>query len=176
MNEDEIIAGCKNNDRRAQKALYENTCKKMYAVALSYMKDEQDAQDILHDAYIKVFNRIETFNNSANIEGWIRRIVSNTAIDRIRKDKRMTRSDFIENEELGNYCNIAAEIQNADLNSIINLLPDGARIIFNLHVLEGYKHHEIAEKLGINEGTSKSQFFRAKKILQELVQLHYPVG
>ena len=174
MELDEIIEGCKKNDRICQKALYEQYSQKMYGICIAYMKDESLAQDILHDSFFKVLKKINLFkDDSRKIEGWIRRIVVNTAIDFLRREKKFTQSDFIEDYQTGGLCDVAQQSNVSDLTDLIRLLPDGARTVFNLHSLEGYKHREIAEILDISEGTSKSQFFRAKRILKSLVTQYY---
>ena len=171
---EEIIRGCKVNDRCCQKALYDLYSQKMYGVCIAYMKDEQLAQDILHDSYFKIFKKIDHFKDDARkVEGWIRRIVVNTAIDYLRRDKKFTASDYIESYQTAGYCDVAQNTNVNDLTDLINLLPNGARTVFNLYSLEGYKHKEIAEILNISEGTSKSQFSRAKTILQSLVNQYY---
>jgi len=171
---DKIIEGCKKNDRKCQKYFYQIYSKKMYGTCIVYMKEEQLAQDILHDSFFKIFKKIDTFkDHSHKIEGWIKKIVVNTAIDYLRREKKFTATDFIENYQTAGYCDVAQSTNIKDLTDLVNLLPDGARTIFNLYSLEGYKHKEIAKILNISIGTSKSQFFRAKQILQSLVHQYY---
>jgi RNA polymerase sigma-70 factor (ECF subfamily) len=173
---EEIIKGCKDSDRKCQKALYELFSVKMYGVCIAYMKSKDVAQDILHDSFLKIFKHINKFNDSPHkIEGWIRRIIVNTAIDFLRREKKFTSSDFIEQYQTESYCNTAQECYVNDLHDIIGLLPDGARTVFNLYSIEGFKHKEIAEMLCITEGTSKSQVSRAKSILKALIHKHYSI-
>jgi len=171
---EDIIVGCKKNDRKCQKALYERYSKKMYGVCIAYMKDEQVAQDILHDSFFKILKKIDLFkDDSKKVEAWIRRIVVNTAIDFLRREKKFTNSDFIENYHTDGYCDVAQKTNVNDLTDLVNLLPDGARTVFNLYSLEGFKHKEIAEILDISIGTSKSQLFAARRILKPLVNQYY---
>ncbi len=143
----------------------------MYGICLSYAGGRDLAQDMLQDAFIKIFNRIKDFKQEGSLEGWIRKIVTNTAIDHLRQQKRAqnyisdqkeTKEDIFEPDTL-------QKLQTQDVLDQVAKLPEGARIVFNLYALEGYTHKEIAEKLKITEGTSKSQFNRARKILMSLL-------
>ena len=143
----------------------------MYGICLSYAGGRDLAQDMLQDAFIKIFNRIKDFKQEGSLEGWIRKIVTNTAIDHLRQQKRVqnyisdqkeTKEDIFEPDAL-------QKLQTQDVLDQVAKLPEGARIVFNLYALEGYTHKEIAEKLKITEGTSKSQFNRARKILMSLL-------
>lgn len=170
----EIIEGCYNNSRKHQEALYNLYASKMFGVCLTYTSDRELAQDILHDGFFKVFKKFDQFNAEWNLFSWIRRIIVNTAIDHFRKTNRITNVDFQEDEYLGgSFDNVSDEFKTADLSLLINMIPPGARTIFNLYVIEGYKHHEIAEMLNISDGTSKSQLSKAKSLLKELVIKYY---
>ncbi len=163
----QLVDGCVRNDRRFQELLYSRFCVKMNSICIGYTGNQTDADDILQEAFIKVFKNIRDFRFECPLEAWIRRIVVNTAIDNYRISiKHPTivlineSFDFVDESEFphpGDY-NYFMEL--------ISKLPDGYRLIFNLYVIEGYSHKEIAEKVGINEGTSKSQLSRAKKYLQ----------
>ncbi|TVR73731.1 MAG: sigma-70 family RNA polymerase sigma factor [Marinilabiliales bacterium] len=165
--EDEVIASCRRNDRRAQEVLYRHFAKKMYGICLGYAGERPMAQDILQESFIKVFRNIAQYKQDGSLEGWIRRIVVNTAIDHIRKRKRSY--EYIDSEPADN----SLHIQNHALKMMgykeimqqVQRLPEGARLIFSLYAVDGYTHKEIAEKLEITEGTSKSQFNRARKLL-----------
>lgn len=167
FNEDIIIEGCRKNERRSQELLYRHFAKKMYSICLSYAGERPLAQDILQEAFIKVFKNIGIYRKSGSLEGWIRKIVTNTAIDHIRQ--RRPAGSFVDIDP--GYFQV--EVSNTVLSNIgfsevmeqVNRLPDGARMVFNLHALEGFTHKEIAFKLDITEGTSKSQFNRARKLL-----------
>jgi len=167
INEEVILSGCKKNDRRSQELLYRHFAKKMYAICQSYAGDISLAQDMLQESFIKVFRSISQYKNDGSLEGWIRRIVTNTAIDHLRKRKRT--SEYFEtdpDDSIYQTSNSALKIIGFnELMEQVARLPQGARLIFNMHALDGYSHKEIAEKLEITEGTSKSQFNRARKLL-----------
>jgi RNA polymerase sigma factor (sigma-70 family) len=171
FNQERVLTGCIKNDRRMQELLYRHFAGKMYAVCLSYTGDRPVAQDILQESFVKVFRNIKKYNNDGSLEGWIRKIVTNTAIDHLRK-KKVTR-EYIDNEpsdpEFQTY-NTAIRIMGFnELMEQIKRLPEGARLVFNLHAVDGYSHKEIASQLNITEGTSKSQFNRARKLLMSFI-------
>ena len=170
----EIIEGCYQNSRKHQEALYNLYASKMLGVVLTYTRDRELAQDILHDGFFKVFKKFDQYNSEWALGAWVRRIIVNTAIDYFRKTNRMTSMDFQESINLaGSYNNTSENSKTRDLSMLINMLPVGARTIFNLYTIEGYKHNEIAEMLSISEGTSKSQLSKAKSVLRELVTKFY---
>ncbi|MDK2979303.1 MAG: hypothetical protein PWP52_2017 [Bacteroidales bacterium] len=165
--EEEILKGCRKNKRLYQERLYRKYAKKMYGICLSYAGDRAMAQDMLQESFIKIFNRIKDFKQEGSLEGWIRKIVTHTAIDLLRQQKRIQNyiSDKEEIKE-GSYESDALQnLQTEDVLNQVSRLPEGARLVFNLYALEGYTHKEIAAKLNITEGTSKSQFNRARKLL-----------
>jgi len=165
--EEEILKGCRKNKRQYQEMLYRKYAKKMYGICLSYAGDRAMAQDMLQESFIKIFNRIKDFKQEGSLEGWIRKIVTHTAIDLLRQQKR-TQNFISDNEEIneGSYESDALQnLQTEDVLNQVSRLPEGARLVFNLYALEGYTHKEIAVKLNITEGTSKSQFNRARKLL-----------
>lgn len=168
----ELIQGCKNHERKYQELLYRKYAKKMYGICLSYAADRSAAQDILQDGFIKVFNKIDTFREEGSLEGWIRRIVTNTALDHVRQKTRtyefIDENKEIEEEQMDN--SILEKINSDGLFKVISRLPAGARTVFNLYAVEGYTHKEIAHKLEITEGTSKSQFKRARALLKDLLK------
>ncbi|MDY6801461.1 MAG: sigma-70 family RNA polymerase sigma factor [Bacteroidota bacterium] len=165
--EEEILKGCRKNKRQYQEMLYRKYAKKMYGICLSYAGDRAMAQDMLQESFIKIFNRIKDFKQEGSLEGWIRKIVTHTAIDLLRQQKRI--QNYISDKEVikeGSYDSDALQnLQTEDLLKQVSRLPEGARLVFNLYALEGYTHKEIAAKLNITEGTSKSQFNRARKLL-----------
>lgn len=165
----ELLEGCLKNDRKLQKQLYQKYFKAMFQICLSYSGDRAEAKDILQEAFIKVFINLEKFNPNNSLEGWIRRIVTNTAIDYFRKRKRLVYLDEFPDEpdeyERGSFS--FQELTNEIILYHIKKLPDGARVVFNLFAVEGLKHKEIAEKLNITEGTSKSQYKRARTLLKK---------
>ena len=143
----------------------------MYAVCLSYAKDRSSAQDILQDGFVKVFEKMKSYNHDGSLEGWIRRIISNTAVDHYRK--KSTLNKFIEFEDsptdTRGQNNVFESLHAEEILKQLRKLPDGAQVIFNLYAVEGFSHKEISEKLQISEGTSKSQLSRAKNLLQKLL-------
>ena len=164
----ELLRGCLENDRRSQKQLYKIYFKTMFHICLSYSGDRVEAKDILQEAFIKVFINLENFNSKNSLEGWIRRIVTNTAIDYFKKRKRLVFQDEFPHEpseeERGSFT--FSDLTDDIVLRYIKQLPDGARVVFNLFAVEGLPHKEIAEKLNITEGTSKSQYKRARNLLK----------
>lgn len=165
----EIIEGCKRNRRGAQDALYEKYSSMLFGVCLRYTKNRYDAEDVLQEGFVKIFKNIAMYSQDRSFEGWIRRIMINTAITHYRKNLRHAYHDDIDDmphvkvqEADFGVCEFTRE----ELMNTINALPDGYRMVFNMYVVEGYKHKEIAEMLGIDINTSKSQLSRAKKYLQ----------
>ncbi|MBI9054950.1 MAG: RNA polymerase sigma factor [Bacteroidales bacterium] len=165
--EEEILKACKKNKREFQEILYRRYAKKMYGICMSYAGIRDVAQDILQESFIKIFKKIKDFNMDGSLEGWVRRIVVNTAIDHLRKEKR-SHSFISEEMDFDNNSEAAFGYENLKTKDIleqVSKLPDGARIVFNLYAIDGFTHKEIAQKLNISEGTSKSQFSRARKLL-----------
>lgn len=173
-----IIEGCIKGKRKYQKQLFEKYYGKMTAVCLRYARDEDEAQDMVQNGFIKVFNKLDVYNYTGSFEGWVRRIMVNTAIDLIRKNKNNTYS--IEEESsipaIEEENGIILEEEMYDLNvkankaiEAISRLSSGYKMVFNLYVMEGYTHKEIAEYLGISEGTSKSNLAKAKQKLRALL-------
>ena len=164
-----LLRGCLENDRRSLKQLYQIYFKTMFQICLSYSGDKEEAKDILQEAFIKVFTNIKDFNSKNSLEGWIRRVVTNTAIDYFRKRKRLVFLDEIpdepDEEERGSFT--LQNLTNDIILRYVKQLPDGARVVFNLFAVEGLPHKEIAEKLNITEGTSKSQYKRARNLLKK---------
>lgn len=147
---------------------------KMFGVCLTYTKDRDLAQDILHDGFFKVFKKFDKYNDDWSLNAWVRRIIVNTAIDHFRKMNRMINVDFQESVYLaGSYDEVSEISKTGDLSEIINMLPNGAKTVFNLYTVEGYKHKEIADMLNISVGTSKSQLSKAKSVLRDLVNKYY---
>lgn len=167
----QIIKRCLKGDRLAQKHLYNLFADKMYALALRYSKDQDVAKDILQEGFIKVFNNLKKFNHVGSFEGWVRRIMVNTALERFRdKNYLYTVNMDVQNEfEELDYDHVLDEIATKDLMALIQELSPQYRTVFNLYVIEGYSHKEISKKLNIKEGTSKSNLSRAREILQEKI-------
>lgn len=176
MTEKELITRCQHNDSLAQRKLYELHAPVMLGVCRRYMKREEDAEDILVEAFCKVFKNLHQYSGNGSFEGWIRRIMVNECLMFLRKKHALKNSFEIQDHfDLRDDQNIEAELEANDIIYLLNQLPNGYRTVFNLYVLEGYKHREIAEELGISINTSKSQLILAKKRLQSLlVQIDYP--
>lgn len=172
MTEEEMIAGSLKQDEKAQKALYDSFSGKMMGVALRYCTNMEEAEDVLQDGFIKVFSKLDSYNREGVFEGWIRRIVVNTALDYIRKSKNerfhldVTEVDYLLADQTVIIEGLAAE----DLLKVIQELPVGYKTVFNLFAIEGYTHKEIAEELGVTVNTSKSQYSRARTFLQKKLE------
>jgi len=171
MTDEELIKKCTCGDLLAQKTFYERFTGKMFGVCLRYMNGGDEAQDVLQDGFIKVFENLPKYKKKGSLEGWVRRIIVNTALDQIRKNKKYI--DNIEADSVSYLLNdnsfISEKLEAEDLLKIINTLPVGYRVVFNLFAIEGYSHKEIADKLEITESTSKSQYSRARKILRTIL-------
>ncbi|MFN2394609.1 MAG: RNA polymerase sigma factor [Bacteroidales bacterium] len=169
--EERILEGCRQGKRQYQEILYRRYARKMYGICLSYAGNRPLAQDMLQEAFIKVFKNIGNFKSQGSFEGWIRKIVVNTSIDMLRQTGK---EQFIDEEYTDLH--ISAEndalpkLQLKDLLEFIARLPKGSRMVFNLFAVEGYTHKEIAQELDISEGTSKSQFNRARHLLKDWIE------
>lgn len=173
IGEEEIIKGCQRGERRYQEMLYRRFSRRLYGICISYAGNRQLAQDILHDSFIKIFKTIEDYKQEGSLEGWMRRIVCNTAIDQLRKHQRIDHlitSDGQEIKIADHRAEINSMIGTKEILQQVARLPDGARAIFNLFALEGFSHKEIATQLCISEGTSKSQYNRARNLLMQWVE------
>ncbi|MDP4265985.1 MAG: sigma-70 family RNA polymerase sigma factor [Bacteroidota bacterium] len=171
-NEEQIIKDCIQNKAEAQFKLYKHYASKMYGICLRFAKISNEGDDILQEAFIKVFENLKNFRNEGSFEGWIKRIVVNTAINYVKKN-----AIYYQDENIDNIGEIEIEeneaVSNISQNELINLiqqLPDGKRIVFNLYEIEGYSHKQIAETLNISENTSKSQLAKAKIILRDKIE------
>lgn len=170
ISEDKLIRGCQKGKREYQQALYDKFCGGMYLVALRYCKMQQEAEDVLQESFIKVFKNIKNFRKDSSLAYWIKRIVVNTALNHQRS--KLYLYPMVDVTELDHWSDreaIISELNYDDLLTLIQQLPTGCQVIFNLFAVEGYKHHEIATLLGISEGTSKSQYSRAKTLLAEKI-------
>lgn len=169
--DEELIEGCIKNNRHCQEALYNKYASSMYVVALRYAKMQQEAEDILQEAFVKVFKSIKKFRKDSSLVYWIKRIVINTALNHQRS--KLYLYPMVDVDDLktwGAEGNAIGDYSLKELMEMIQELPDGCRIIFNLYAIEGYKHHEISKMLDISEGTSKSQYARAKVLLQGKIE------
>jgi RNA polymerase sigma factor (sigma-70 family) len=168
----EIIKGCLAGERRDQELLYRRHASKLYAVCLQYSGNDDEARDILQEGFIKIFDNLENYKHEGSFEGWMRRIMVNTALEKFRSRHNLYRVDDIDQlQELdaepdnSDYAGLEAN----DLLVIIRELPPKYRVVFNLYAIEGYSHKEISQMVNISEGTSKSNLSRARTILQRRV-------
>ena len=166
--EKDLISQAVENNRHAQQKVYSKFSPKMLGVCRNYIKDVQQAEDVMITAFMKVFTNLKNFKSEGSFEGWIRRIIINECISFIRVDKKIK---FLEDEKYQeeSFNNTESQYNVEDLQFLVDNLPEGYKMIFNLYCIEGFKHQEIAEMLNINEGTSKSQLSHARKMLQENV-------
>ena len=169
MTDEQILEAILREDASAQRLLYEKFARKMFGVCLRYTKQREEAEDLLQEGFIKVFQKISSYKAEGSLEGWIRRVMVNTALDHIRQQK-MLWTDLADVVEAGDEPTIGHEIGVAELMAELQKLPTGYKTVFNLHAIEGYSHKEIGGMLGISEGTSKSQYSRARNQLMILVQ------
>jgi RNA polymerase sigma-70 factor (ECF subfamily) len=171
ISESDLIQGCIAGNRRMQELLYQRFSPRMYAVCLRYAGSAEEAEDILQEGFIKIFKKLDSFRSEGSFEGWIRRIFVNTAIEHFRRKRYLQPvTEKEENTIEGKYISVLDELAEQDILSLIRELSPGYRTVFNMYVVEGYTHKEIADMLGISEGTSKSQLSRAKVILHEMVK------
>ncbi len=168
--EDELIKGCVRRERSAQKRLYETYSSKMYTLCCRYVKDSMEAEDVLVAAFTKILDRIDQYKGEGSFEGWIRRVVVNEALTWLRRNRSMYLETELEAADREpDYQSIGDHLEAEDLLKMIQELPSGYRIVFNLYAIDGYSHKEIAEQMGISENTSKSQLSRARTYLQKLL-------
>ncbi len=167
----DFIKECLNNDAKAQEKLYRLFAPKMYGICLRFAKNRMEAEDILQDGFIKIFTNLKYFRNEGSFEGWIRRTIINTAINHYKKKLRDLNNITIEHTNITDRTDddIISKLSVGELLELINELPDGYRIVFNLNVIEGYTHKEIGKMLNISENTSKSQLSRAKHNLKKKI-------
>ena len=169
MNESEIITGCINGNRNAQKLLYDRYCSTMYAICIRYVHHRDNALDVLQEGFVKVYSKINLFKGEGSFEGWLKKIFIRTAIDYYHKVK--TISEYFPDEDASktiytDSIDIISKMSEKELLKLISELPDGYRMVFNLYVIEGYNHEEISQMLGITSSTSRSQLVKARKFLQ----------
>ncbi|WP_207492975.1 RNA polymerase sigma factor [Aridibaculum aurantiacum] len=171
LTQNQLLESCISGNRKSQKELYDQYAPKMFAVCLRYAKNQMDAEDILQDGFVKLFNNLHRFRGEGSFDGWVRRIFVNTAIEHIRrKNLNTTVSEGLENTVVDKHKNALDNLYEKDILKTARTLSDGYRTVFNLYAVEGFSHKEIAAQLGITESTSKSQFSRAKAILRNMLQ------
>lgn len=172
MDDEEMLRGCKANKEHAQKFLFDRYARIMTAICLRYADTYEEAQDIVQDGFIKVFNKIGSFSGKGSLEGWIRRIMVNTSLDYLRKIKNERFNVSVEDIEfkLSEDQMAITSLQAEDLLNLVKALPVGYRTVFNMYAIEGYTHKEIGIELGVSENTSKSQYSRARTLLQKKLE------
>lgn len=170
LGENRLIDECIAGNRISQKRMYDMFSSKMFAICLRYSRNQMDAEDILQEAFIKLFNNLEKFRGEGSFEGWVRRIFVNTAIEHIRrKNLNTTVGEGLENSVVDKHKTPLDNMYEKDLIKSADTLSDGYRTVFKLYAIEGFSHKEIARHLGITESTSKSQYSRAKALLRNIL-------
>jgi len=173
----DIIRRCKQGDRKAQESVYNLLAGKMFAVCLRYCSSNEDARDLLHDGFVTVFTKIGQFQHGGSFEGWVRRIFVNHAMERYRNEAKLLTVDGMDENNLHFAANDdedvdewgAYQLTEAELLAMVDELPPQYKVVFNLYVIDGLSHRDIAEKLGISESASRSNLLRARGILQKKV-------
>ena len=175
MNEQQLIEGCRKGDRRAQKELYDTYSRKMMGVCLRYVDDRETARDLLQEGFVKVFTGLDSYAGSGSFEGWMRRIFVNCALEYLRRSDVLREATDLENtaELIHPDSSAISDLSAAELMRLVSELPTGFRTVFNMFAIEGYSHKEIGEMLGITESTSRSQYTRAKQLLQRRINALY---
>ena len=169
-NESLLIERAIKNNREAQHVLFESHAPKMLSICRYYIRDTQFAEEAMLNGFFKVFKNLSSFNNAGSFEGWIRRIMVRESISFLRHKKQIEfSSDDIE-DDINHANNIQTNIEVAEIQQLIDNLPEGYKIVFVMYAIEGYKHQEIAQILDISESTSKSQLFKARKVLQQKIK------
>lgn len=170
MTEKELIKGCIRENRRCQKEVFRRYAGKMLSICMRYARHRMEAEDILQDAFVKVFDNISKFESKGSFEGWIRRIVVNTALKNYKKKSIRNEQIGLENHyEIPKDPSVYAHLNTEEVLKLVAKLPEGYRMVFNLYAIEGYSHKEIAELLNIQESTSRSQLVKARKMLQQQI-------
>ncbi|MBX2827146.1 MAG: RNA polymerase sigma factor [Flavobacteriaceae bacterium] len=165
-----LIGKAKKGNRKAQHELFELFAPKMMSVCRQYLKKDELAEEVMLNGFFKVFTRLDSFKNEGSFEGWIRRIMVNESISELRRQKKLNFSEDAALENSMDYvAYIETELEVEDIQKMIDSLPEGYKTVFVLYAIEGYKHSEIAELLQISENTSKTQLFKARKMLQKAV-------
>lgn len=171
-----IIKACREGQSWAQRALYDQYAPSMLAICMRYVPDRETAKDLLQEGFIKVFTKIDSYAGSGAFGGWVRRVFVTTALEYLRHNDVLKESGNIDDmnvHAISTGHSVVDELTAQELMDCVTRLPDGYRTVFNLYVIEGYSHSEIAEMLNINEVTSRTQFMRARKILQKEIEQLY---
>ncbi len=175
MSEVKIIQNCLKGDATAQRLLYEQHCKMLYGVCLRYARNSAEAQDILQEAFIRIFRYLPDYQQKGSLEGWMRRITVNVALRTIQAAFSRYELPVEIMPESSMEAEILPQLAAEELMRIVRRLPDGYRVVFNLFAIEGFSHADIAAELKIEESTSRSQLAKARKLLQKWVEEHYEI-
>jgi RNA polymerase sigma factor (sigma-70 family) len=169
MTERELVEGCIKEDRKCQRFLWDKYAPKLLSVSIRYCKTLEDAEDVLMESFVKIYDKMPEFRFQSSLETWMRRVVVNMSINKIRATKMM---ESIDNESYDvPFVDFGFDNLNAkELMALLDKLPIGYRTVFNLYAIEGYSHKEIGEVMGIDEGTSRSQLAKSRKALQEMIE------
>lgn len=170
LEHDKLIEQCLKGHRTAQKQLFDMYSGKMYYLCLRYAVDESEAQDMLQEGFIRLYKNLHSFQGKGSFEGWVRRIFVHTAIKYYHKMRKHNNSQSLEVVHENSVAPDAlASMSEQEILNLVNRLPDGYRVVFNMYAIEGFSHKEIAEALNIHEGTSRSQLVKARKLLQSQI-------
>jgi RNA polymerase sigma-70 factor (ECF subfamily) len=172
MDDETLVHNCVSGNAEAQRELFKRFSPLMLGVAMRYIKDKEHAEDVVQDGFIKVYKNIYRFEHKGSLEGWIRRIIVNTALDQLRKNKKNLNDLHLDdsNFEIVQKSVAIGKLDAEVLMEIIQQLPHGYRVVFNMFAIEGYSHKEIAKELKVSESTSKSQYSRAKSLLRKTLK------
>jgi len=173
MDDTTLVIECVKGNVRAQQKLFDKFARKMLGVCLRYAKNTEQAEDVLQDGFVKVYSKLKDFKMEGSLEGWIRRIMVNTALDQIRKNGKLLGDTNIDDVgyKIENNAFVFEGLVAEDLMKLVQAMPTGYKVVFNMFAIEGYTHFEIAKTLGISENTSKSQYSRAKAYLREKLEV-----
>jgi RNA polymerase sigma factor (sigma-70 family) len=172
MDDRTLANKCVEGDQLAQRKLFEKYAPKMMGVCLRYTRDAEQAEDVMQDGFVKVFTKLDKYSGEGSLEGWVRRIMVNTALDHIRRNTKFNANVSMDDVEykVESDSDALGSLMEEDLLKLIQEMPDGYRTVFNMFAIEGYSHKEIGEQLGVSENTSKSQYSRAKAYLRMKVE------
>ncbi len=170
MQEKELIKKLRAGDPGAQKALYDQYSGLLFAMVRRYVRSQEDAEDVFVDGMFKIMTKTNSFRDEGSFEGWMKRIMVNEALMYLRKNKSLHMTRELGEVQIADDTDIEADIHASEILSLLDELPTGYRTVFNMYVVEGYKHREIADELGISINTSKSQLILAKKRMRELIK------
>jgi len=174
MEEEQLIKNCQDSIRSSQEILYKKYATKLKGICLRYSRTEFEAEDIFQEAFVKVFHNIKKYDFKGSFEGWIKRIVLNTAIDHYKKNYSLLNIlpiEQISEDNEASYSDILGYLSIEEILKIVQKLPEGYRLIFNMYAVDGYSHKEISEMLNISSGTSKSQLSKARKMIQKQIEI-----